>query len=77
MQRDKVTKTTVNNERRAMSSFYSWRQKEEILLKTRKIVLPPEEQPEPYPACLRRGSLYRYTAGLAERILAAEAGGPL
>ena len=33
VQRDKVTKTTVNNERRAMSSFYSWLQKEEILLK--------------------------------------------
>ena len=31
--RDKVTKTTANNERRNMSAFYSWLQKEEILLK--------------------------------------------
>lgn len=61
----------------ACDRYLRERGEEEILLKTRKIVLPPEEQPEPYPACLRRGSLYRYTAGLADRILAAEAGGPL
>ena len=30
---DKVSKTTVNNERRNLSSFYTWLQKEEILLK--------------------------------------------
>lgn len=30
---DKVSKTTANNERRNLSSFYSWLQKEEILLK--------------------------------------------
>lgn len=33
VQRDGVTKTTANNERRALSSFYQWLQKEEILLK--------------------------------------------
>ena len=31
--RDKVTKTTCNNERRCLSAFYSWLQREEILLK--------------------------------------------
>lgn len=31
--RDGVTKTTANNERRCISSFYQWLQKEEILLK--------------------------------------------
>ena len=30
---DKVSKTTVNNERRNLSAFYGWLQKEEILLK--------------------------------------------
>lgn len=30
---DKVSKTTANNERRNLSSFYGWMQKEEILLK--------------------------------------------
>lgn len=30
---DKVSKTSVNNERRNLSSFYTWLQKEEILLK--------------------------------------------
>lgn len=30
---DKVSKTTVNNERRNLSSFYGWLQREEILLK--------------------------------------------
>lgn len=30
---DKVSKTTANNERRCVSSFYGWLQKEEILLK--------------------------------------------
>ena len=30
---DKVSKTTVNNERRNLSSFYTWLQTEEILLK--------------------------------------------
>ncbi len=30
---DKVSKTTANNERRCLSSFYGWLQKEEILLK--------------------------------------------
>lgn len=30
--RDQVTKTTTNNERRVLSSFYGWLQKEEILL---------------------------------------------
>ncbi len=33
VQRDKVTKTTANSERRSLSSFYSWLQKEGILLK--------------------------------------------
>lgn len=33
VQRDGVSKTTANNERRNLSSFYSWLQKEEILLK--------------------------------------------
>lgn len=33
VQRDRVTKTTVNNERRCLSAFYGWLQKEEILLK--------------------------------------------
>lgn len=33
VQRDKVSKTTANNERRSLSSFYTWLQKEEILLK--------------------------------------------
>lgn len=32
-QRDGVSKTTANNERRALSAFYGWLQKEEILLK--------------------------------------------
>lgn len=31
--RDKVSKTTANNERRAMSAFYTWLQKEEIIQK--------------------------------------------
>lgn len=31
VQRDKVTKTTANNERRALSAFYGWLQNEEIL----------------------------------------------
>ena len=31
--RDKVSKTTCNNERRNLSAFYSWLQREEILLK--------------------------------------------
>ena len=31
--RDQVTKTTANNERRNLSAFYGWLQKEEILLK--------------------------------------------
>lgn len=31
--KDKVSKTTVNNERRNLSAFYSWLQREEILLK--------------------------------------------
>lgn len=31
--RDHVSKTTANNERRALSSFYTWLQKEEILLR--------------------------------------------
>ena len=31
--KDKVTKTTANNERRNLSAFYAWLQKEEILLK--------------------------------------------
>lgn len=33
IQRDGVTKTTANNERRNLSAFYGWLQKEEILLK--------------------------------------------
>ena len=33
VQRDGVSKTTANNERRNLSSFYTWLQKEEILLK--------------------------------------------
>lgn len=33
VQKDGVTKTTANNERRALSSFYQWLQTEEILLK--------------------------------------------
>lgn len=33
VQRDKVSKTTANNEYRAASSFYGWLQKEEILLR--------------------------------------------
>lgn len=33
VQQDGVTKTTANNERRAVSAFYSWLQMEEILLK--------------------------------------------
>lgn len=33
IQRDKIAKTTANNERRNLSSFYGWLQKEEILLK--------------------------------------------
>lgn len=33
VQRNKVTKTTANNERRCLSAFYGWLQKEEILLK--------------------------------------------
>lgn len=32
-QRDKVSKVTINNERRCLSSFFSWLQTEEILLK--------------------------------------------
>ena len=31
--RDKVSKTTANNERRDLSAFYTWLQKEELLLK--------------------------------------------
>lgn len=31
--KDKVSKTTANNERRNMSAFYTWLQREEILLK--------------------------------------------
>lgn len=31
--KDKVSKTTTNNERRNLSAFYSWLQREEILLK--------------------------------------------
>lgn len=33
VQRDGVSKTTANNERRNLSAFYTWLQKEEILLK--------------------------------------------
>lgn len=33
VQRDRVSKTTVNNERRNLSSFYTWLQTEEIVLK--------------------------------------------
>lgn len=33
VQRDQVSKTTANNERRNLSSFYQWLQREEILLK--------------------------------------------
>ena len=33
IERDKVSKTTVNNERRNLSSFFGWLQTEEILLK--------------------------------------------
>lgn len=33
VQRDKVTKVTANNERRCLSSFYGWLQKEETLLR--------------------------------------------
>ena len=33
VQNDEVTKTTANNERRNLSAFYFWLQKEEILLK--------------------------------------------
>ena len=33
VQRDGVSKTTANNERRNLSAFYQWLQKEEILLK--------------------------------------------
>lgn len=33
LQADKVSKTTVDNERRDLSAFYGWLQKEEILLK--------------------------------------------
>ena len=33
VQQDKVSKTTANNERRNLSAFYTWLQKEEILLK--------------------------------------------
>ena len=33
VQRDQVSKTTANNERRCLSSFYGWLQNEEILLK--------------------------------------------
>jgi len=33
VQRDKITKTTADNERRCLSAFYSWLQKEEILLR--------------------------------------------
>lgn len=33
VQRDKVSKTTANNERSNLSAFYTWLQKEEILLK--------------------------------------------
>ena len=33
IQRDGITKTTANNERRNLSAFYTWLQKEEILLK--------------------------------------------
>lgn len=33
VQRDGVTKTTANNERRNLSAFYTWLQNEEILLK--------------------------------------------
>ena len=33
VQKDGITKTTANNERRNLSAFYQWLQKEEILLK--------------------------------------------
>lgn len=33
VQRDHVSKTTANNERRNLSAFYTWLQKEEILMK--------------------------------------------
>lgn len=33
IRKDQVSKVTVNNERRALSSFYQWLQREEILLK--------------------------------------------
>lgn len=39
--KDKVTKVTANNERRAVSSFYTWLQKEEILLKNPMSKLEP------------------------------------
>ena len=39
--KDKVTKVTVDNERRAVSSFYTWLQKEEILLKNPMAKLEP------------------------------------
>lgn len=33
IQRDGISKVTANNERRALSSFYTWLQKEEVLLR--------------------------------------------
>lgn len=39
--KDKVTKATANNERRVISSFYTWLQKEEILLKNPMAKLEP------------------------------------
>lgn len=33
VQKDKVSKTTANNERRVLSSFYGWLQREEILIR--------------------------------------------
>lgn len=37
---DKTTKTTANNERRNLSAFYGWMQKEEILLKNPMTKVP-------------------------------------
>lgn len=39
--RDKVTKTTANNHRRNLSSFYGWLQKEGILLKNPMVRIEP------------------------------------
>lgn len=44
VQRDRISKRTANNERRNLSSFYGWLQKEEILLKNPMAKVDPVKE---------------------------------